>query len=237
MKTIYGVKMETPINKKLKNGHTMYDWVTRKNCFPVFCMRTLCGDNKITAEEIEYLKRKNCRIALVLNDLTEAEVSSSKGALSALRAAEAAKAAGFPENRSIAIFADIKPKWSINHNWMILFAQTMKANGFIPGFIGNKDSSKNFSFDRQCSHYVKATKEIDYWGAIFMSTEPKCEAAPEIWEPYCPSSLNRKDMSLWACGKTVFDETEADDIYARDEKVLAYMWDYKEGEMDEQKTV
>ena len=113
----------------------------------------------------------------------------------------------------------------------------MKANGFIPGFIGNTDSSKNFSFDRQCSHYVKATKEIDYWGAIFMSTEPKCEAAPEIWEPYCPSSLNRKDMSLWACGKTVFDETEADDIYARDEKVLAYMWDYKEGEMDEQKTV
>lgn len=36
MKTIYGVKMETPINKKLKNGHTMYDWVTRKTAFLFF---------------------------------------------------------------------------------------------------------------------------------------------------------------------------------------------------------
>lgn len=71
----------------------MYDWVTRKTAF-LFLYEDALRYNKITAEEIEYLKRKNCRIALVLNDLTEAEVSSSKGALSALRAAEAAKSGG-----------------------------------------------------------------------------------------------------------------------------------------------
>ena len=29
MKTIFGVSSATPINKKLKNGYTMYDWVKR----------------------------------------------------------------------------------------------------------------------------------------------------------------------------------------------------------------
>ena len=56
MKTIFGVNSATPINKKLKNGYTMYDWVKRQKCFPAFCMRTISGEDKITAEEIEFLK-------------------------------------------------------------------------------------------------------------------------------------------------------------------------------------
>lgn len=34
----------------------------------------------------------------------------------------------------------------------------------IPGFIGNTDSSKNFNFDRQCSHYVQATHDVGEYG-------------------------------------------------------------------------
>ena len=41
MHTIFGVNSVTPLSKKLKNGHTVYDWVTRQKCFPAFCMRTL----------------------------------------------------------------------------------------------------------------------------------------------------------------------------------------------------
>jgi hypothetical protein len=52
MKTKYGVSSVTPMDKKLKNGYTMYDWVKRQNCFPDFCMRTLSGENKITMEEV-----------------------------------------------------------------------------------------------------------------------------------------------------------------------------------------
>ena len=44
MKTVFGVSSATPINKKLKNGYTMYDWVMRQKGFPAFCMRTLSGD-------------------------------------------------------------------------------------------------------------------------------------------------------------------------------------------------
>ena len=131
-------------------------------------MRTLCGEDKITAEEIEFLKSKDCKIGLVIRDLTEIQVSTANGTLDAFRAVETAKELGVPQNVGIALFAEIKPEWSINHNWMISFAQTISENGYVPAFIGNTDSSKNFNFDRQCSHFVQATKDVDYFGAVFM---------------------------------------------------------------------
>ena len=109
MKTIFGVNSATPINKKLKNGYTMYDWVKRQKCFPLFCMRTLCGEDEITAEEIEFLKGKDCKIGLVIRDLTEAKVSGINGTEDAIKAVETAKELGVPQNEGIALFAEIKP--------------------------------------------------------------------------------------------------------------------------------
>ena len=224
MKTIFGVSSVVPLSKKLKNGYTMYDWIKRKKCFPAFCMRTLCGEEKITIEEIEFLKANDCKIGLVICDLTEAGVSGVNGTEDALKAADAAKKLGVQQNEGIALFAKIKPEWSINHNWMISFAQVIFANGYIPGFIGNTDSSKNFNFDRQCSHYVQATKDVNFYNALFMATEPKLDNVPEKWEPYCPSALDPEDISLWSCGTTTFDFIGVEDIYAKDEKVLENMW-------------
>ena len=132
MKTIFGVSSATPIIKKLKNGYTMYDWVKRQKSFPAFCMRTLSGENKITAEEIEFLKSKDCKIGLVVRDLTEAKVSGVNGTEDALKAIKNAKELGVPANSGIALFAEIKPDWSVNHNWMISFAQVISANGYVP---------------------------------------------------------------------------------------------------------
>ena len=224
MKTIFGVSSATPINKKLKNGYTMYDWVMRKKCFPAFCIRTLCGADKITAEEIEFLKGKDCKIGLVIRDLTEAQVSALNGTADALKAVAAAKELGVPQKMGIALFAEIMPEWSVNHNWMISFAQTITSNGYVPGFIGNTDSSKNFNFDRQCSHFVQATKDANCFGALFVATEPKLDSMPEKWEPYCPSALEPEDISFWSCGTTTFDFIGVEDVYAKDEKVLENMW-------------
>lgn len=224
MKTIFGVSSATPINKKLKNGYTLYDWVKRQTCFPAFCMRSLSGENKLQTDEVEFLREKDCKIGLVFDDLTEVKVSSINGTEDALRAAEAAKELDVPQNVGIALFAHIKPEWSVNHNWMISFAQTVASNGYVPGFIGNTDSSINFNFDRQCSHFVQATKDVDYFGAVFMATEPKCEKTPDEWAPFCPSALEPEDMHLWACGKTAFGQFEVEDVYAKDEKVLETMW-------------
>ena len=187
-------------------------------------MRTLCGEDKITAEEIEFLKAKDCKIGLVIRDLTEAKASAVNGTEDALKAVEAAKELGVPQDARIAIFAEIKPDWSVNHNWMISFAQTVSANGYLPAFIGNTDSSKNFNFDRQCSHFIQATKDTNYFGALFMATEPKRDDMPEEWAPYCPSALQPEDMHLWSCGSTTFDFISVEDVYAKDDKVLATMW-------------
>ena len=224
MKTVFGVNSVTPINQKLKNGYTMYDWVMRQKGFPAFCLRTLCGEVQITADEIAFLKEKDCKIGLVIRDLTEAQVSSANGTQPALAAVETAKALGVPQNQGIALFAEIKSEWSINHNWMISFAQTVSANGYVPGFIGNTDSSKNFNFDRECGHFVEATSGVGCFGSVYMATEPKLDGTPEDWAPYCPSVLESADISLWCCGTTTFDLIQVEDVYARDEKVLALMW-------------
>jgi hypothetical protein len=220
MKTFYGVTMETPINKKLKNGHTMFDWIVRKRCYPSFCMRTLCGKEKITKEEIKFLKSKGCKIAFVIRDLTEIEVSGSDASACAARAIKSAFELGLPANKNIALFAQINPDWSINHNWMISFARNLKDKGFVAGFIGNTDSSKNFNFDRQSSHYIQATKSFNYYDAVFMATEPKLKSAPDKWEPYCPSAMKQTDISFWIGADIYFDDIKATDVYARDEKVL-----------------
>lgn len=224
MRTIFGVSSATPINKKLKNGYTMYDWAKRQKCFPTFCMRTLSGEGKITADEIEFLKAKDCKIGLVIRDLTEAKVSGVSGTEDALKAVQSAKESGVPANSGIALFAEIKSEWSVNHNWMISFAQTVSANGYVPAFIGNTDSSRNFNFDRQCSHFIQATKDANYFGALFMATEPKLDSMPNEWVPYCPSALEPEDISLWSCGTTTFDFIQVEDVYAKDEKVLENMW-------------
>ena len=224
MRTIFGVSSATPINKKLKNGYTMYDWVKRQKCFPAFCMRTLSGEHKITADEIEFLRAKDCKIGLVIRDLTEAKVSGVNGTEDAIKAVESAKELGVPQNEGIALFAEIKPEWSVNHNWMISFAQVVSANGYVPVFIGNPDSSKNFNFDRQCSHFVQATKDVNYFNAVFMTTEPKLDGMPDEWAPYCPSALQPEDISLWSCGTTTFDFIQVEDVYAKDGKVLENMW-------------
>ena len=224
MKTIFGVNSTTPINKKLKNGYTMYDWVKRQKFFPAFCMRTLSGEDKITVEEIEFLKNKDCKIGLVVRDLTEAQVSTGNGTAEGLKAAEDAKRMGVPQNKGIAIFAEIKPQWAVSHDWMFSYAMELIANGYIPGFIGNTDSSKNFNFDRQYSHYMQNTKADNYYNTVLMATEPKCDTVPEEWKPYCPSEMEPEDVNLWCCGTTTFDFIEVEDVYAKDDKVLENMW-------------
>lgn len=224
MKTIFGVCSTTPSNKKLKNGYTMYDWIKRQKCFPKFWGRNISGPNAITELEMNFLKENDCKVLFIFDGLEEKDVSAFDGTDDASIVLSAMRKLNVPRNKDIAIFVKLNPGWSINHNWMISFARAISSNGFVPGFIGNTDSSKNFNFDRQCSHFVQATKDVNYFGALFMATEPKLDTMPEEWTPYCPSALEPEDMHLWSCGTTTFDFTGVEDVYAKGEKVLENMW-------------
>lgn len=102
-----------------------------------------------------------------MDDLTEAGISTNNGLPDALRTIQAAQELGVPVQQEIAIFANIRDDWSVNHNWMILYVQILQENGYVPGFIGETDSSLNFNFDRQCSHYVQSTRPVGQFDAVY----------------------------------------------------------------------
>ncbi|MBS5737117.1 MAG: hypothetical protein KHW62_03755, partial [Clostridiales bacterium] len=107
-KFIFGVRSKTSANTKLSNGYTLYDWVMRKNCPPAFWARSISGEEIVTKDELEFLKNKNCKIALLFDELTENEVSSGNGKESAEKAIKAAQELGVPEDENIAIIAVIE---------------------------------------------------------------------------------------------------------------------------------
>jgi len=223
MTQIFGADSRMPANTRLTNGYTLYDWVMRMSCFPSFWGRSLIGEKAVTKEEIDFLHSKHCKVALILRDLKEEEISINEDFISS-RAIEAARALDIPQNKGIAIFAEIDTDYSVNHNWMIRFASTMNNSGYIPGFIGNTDSSKNFNFGRQCSHYVQATRSVDQLNALYWSTEPKYKFDPYKWATYAPSELLPKDMHLWQYGSVDFHNVHANKSYARDASVMKHFY-------------
>ena len=225
MKMIFGVDSSIPANTRLSNGYQLYDWVMRMNCCPAFWARTISGFNRLTADEVDFLHSKNCKAALIFDDLTEASVSTNSGIDDALRAIDAANAIGVPTGNGIAIFALIREDWSINHNWMISYADTLIANGYAPGFIGNTDSSKNFNFDRQCSHYVEFLGEAAHDNIAYWATEPKPVDEPTVWAPYCPSAMTPEQIDIWSSGSKIgFQDITVNVNYAHDPSELRFMW-------------
>lgn len=221
---ILGIISAIPANTRLKNGYSMHDWVMRKNRFPSFWGRPMSGETGISQEEIEFLHFRRCRIMPMVSGLTERAISTSNGTADGLRAAQEAKALGIPQYSGVALSVLMPTDWSVNHNWMITFACAVYENGYIPGFIGNTDSSKNFNFDRQCSHYVQATSDFGQYGAIYGATEPRLTGEPTVWNPYCPSALQAENIGLWTGKLRQFDNLEVEEIYARDLSILNNMW-------------
>lgn len=224
MNTIFGVSSTTASNTKLKNGYTLFDWVMRQKGIPAFWFRTISGEGAVTQEEINYLKENDCKPAFMIKNLTSEQLASSDGTDDGIKIAEIAKNLGIPQNKNIALIVEIRADQNVSHSWMCSFAEAIVSEGYIPGFIGNTDSSVNFNFDRQCSRYVQATGNTDYYHAVYGATEPKYIGEPEEWTPYCPSALQPEDIQLWVTETIEFDNIKCDVIYAHDMSVLNNMW-------------
>lgn len=223
---LYGVNSAHPANMRLTNGYDLFGWVMRMSSVPSFWGRYITGKNRLTSEEIGFLHENDCGIALIFNDLTEEIVSTSNGIEDGLRAANAAKLIGAPKHYGIAIFAEIKDDWSVNHNWMISYTNAVLDSGFIPGFIANTDSSKNFNFGRQCSHYAEFMGDIAYNSTVYWATEPKLDSEPENWTPYCPSKLKPDNIDIWRTRTSISygDSISVDKNYIRDESHTRFLW-------------
>ena len=224
MNLIYGVDSKKPANTLLTNGYDFYHWVMRMSCYPSFWGRTLLGEGEITKDEIKFFKEKKCRIALIVRNLKEAKIATNSAVEEVNEIVKSAKKLGVPQNQKIAIFAEIPPDWHVNHNWMISYGRHLLENGYYPGFIGNTDSSKNFCFGRQCSHYVQATRKDNQLNAVYCSTEPKYNFEPDNWVPYAPSQLLPRDMHMWQYGTIDFHSIHANKYYANADMVANCFW-------------
>jgi len=221
---IYGIDSREAANTRLTNGYDLYGWVARRG-FPAYWGRALNGKDKLTPEEITFLHDKGCRIALIFDDLSEAGVSAMDGSKDGQRAAAAAKSLGAPAGRGIAVFAAIKDNWSVNNSWMVWFTRTLWNNGYMAGYMGNTDSSKNFNFGRECSHYASFMGEAGKNGTAYWATEPRPGVEPSAWEPYCPSQLTPEEIDLWSNGEKIkYRDMVFNKSYARGEAVLRLMW-------------
>lgn len=224
MAMIFGADSIQPVDTELTNGYDLFTWVMRKNGIPSFWCRNISGTSAVTAEEAEFLHRKKTKIALTFNDLTERGVSSADGTNDAIRLIQAAKALGVPDDNGVALFAAIDGNWSVSHNWMTTFSSMLAGFGYVPGFIGNTDSSKNCSFDRECGHFLQATEEVGHFGTVYGATEPKREGEPAEWGPFCPSDLTREQIALWYSGTIACNDAPVSAVYGRNESVLEYLW-------------
>lgn len=226
MRFLYGVNGETPANTRLTNGYDLFHWVMRMSSVPTFWGRNMTGKNHLTLEEADFLHQNHCGIALIFNELTETDVSMLNGAEDGLRAADAANELHVPKHHGIAIFTEIKDDWSVNHNWMISYTYALLDSGYIPGYIANTDSSKNFNFGRQCSHYANFLGDVARSSTVYWATEPNIESEPWEWAPYCPSQLKPTDMTIWRTGGKIKygDMYALDKNYIRSDANTRFLW-------------
>lgn len=224
MRTVFGVYSATPMHKKFKNGYTMYDWVKRQKDTPEFCIRTLCGKNKITAEEIEFLRDKNCKIGLAFCDRTDMDFADSDGVKDATWVLSALKEWGVPKNEGILVFVKLDTEYTANYRWMTLFASVLNYSGYIAAFIGPRDLYENVFLDNQIKYYYLSKKKEPEFPSALVSTDSKL--SDETKQRLSNSQFVTGNIGLdsWMCGTITFDGIQVDNIYSNNEIILQKMW-------------
>ena len=216
MTNIFGFASNLPVTTRLDNGYNLFDWVVQENSVPKFWGRTLLGKNQISTEEIEFLRGKQCKIALIIDNLSE----TVNGSDDAAQAAKTAKALGVPQNKGIVLFAKIDENIKAKNSWTIAFASELSNMGYTPGFICNNDQSSDFDYYQ----YIYETRNAGNYCAVCWATEPKMEGMPVEWTPLCPSAMTPSDIGLWSAGQIRFGDVSADKVYACNASILECMW-------------
>ena len=220
---IFGASSDKPVTTKLTNGYDLFHWIMRKNCFPSFWGRNITGEGRLTQEESAYLRNNQCRIVPVFNEFSEREVTQINASEQVKRVLQALRALKVPDEGRIAVMAHLDPTWCINHNWMLSYANGLLSEGYFPGFIGNTDSSLNFSFNRELGHFLRFARLNNIPTPVVWASEPKA-ILPEEWLPYCCSDMTRQEVSFWQYGEEKCGTDSAQTVLARDKFVLAHTW-------------
>ena len=156
---LFGVDSAIRADNLLQNNLDQFDWVVRNKIYPNFYGRYLTGNNCLTKDEIQYLHKKGCKIALIYA-CKDAKTTEEKGMDIAQKAIEAALTCGVTNN--IAIFLEIDENEEITSTCMHGYAQVLLAEGYTPGFKANTDAK--FAFDREFSRGIQSDQMVSSLG-------------------------------------------------------------------------
>ena len=202
---LFGVDSKVRSDNLLQNNLTEFEWVTRNKLYPNFWGRNITGENCLTKEEIIFLHRKGCKIAVICGEYEAAE-TEEQGKIYAKKIALTALELGILE--TTVIFMEINESDHVTKEYMKGFAQEILSEGYIPGFKANTDA--NYSFDREYSGGMQESPEL-FRQCLIWATAPSLKEYekittthlihPDSWGPYAPSGTTRQDIAVWQYGR------------------------------------
>ena len=201
---LFGVDSKIPATTLLQNNIEEFEWVVRNKIYPNFWGRNLVGENALTKQEIDFLHRKGCKIAVIYTDSGEKQ-DEKQGGILAEKAVLYARDLGIPEGT--AIFLEIGENENVTHSFMLGFAKALIVEGFTPAFKANTDAK--FDFDREYSVGMQTNREV-FKKCFIWAVAPTVEVYngmttshlihPDDWQPYAPSCITRKEIAVWQYG-------------------------------------
>ncbi len=202
---IFGIDSRTKSSTLLQNNLTEFEWAVRNKIYPNFWGRNLNGENALTAEEVDFLHDKGCKIAAIYIDNGPRQ-TEEQGRAVASKIDAAASKLHIPAGT--AIFLEIGENETAARDYMKGFAGLISEAGFVAGFKANTDAA--FSFDREFSRGMQTDKAI-FEKCLVWAVAPSLKEYdrvttthlihPDNWMPFAPSGIRRDDIAIWQYGK------------------------------------
>lgn len=203
----FGVDSAAPADTLLQNNLTLFDWVCRNKIQPNYWGRYLGGDHAITADELSFLHRQGCKVALLYNGAAPSRMTAHpQGVIDAKQAVMAASALNISPRA--ALFLEIPESAVLSDAYLLGFAATLLQDGYVPGFCANTDAQ--FDFDHQFSRGMQNDPDTfgqcRIWAAspilpAYLHTTNTHLIHPDLWQPHCPSGLTPDQIAVWQYGK------------------------------------
>ena len=201
---LFCVDSKVQANDLLQNNIDLFEWVKRNKIYPCLWGRNINGENSLTKEEIQFLHKKGCMIALIYKPHGEMKTDTQGKDIAnkiSMRALELDIFGG------TTIFLEIGENENASRDFMRGFAKTLIELGYIPAFKANTDAK--CSFDREFSRGMQTDKDV-FSKCIIWATAPTVPEYngittshlihPDNWHPYAPSCMTRRDIAIWQYG-------------------------------------
>lgn len=204
MRLLFGADSRFRADNMLKNNISEFEWVVRNKIYPNFYGRYINGDNCLTKEEIDFIHRKGCKIAVIYYD-NGIKHTGEQGVSIAEKAIIQAKR--LYVSKGTTIFLEIGENDTTSRDFMREYAKSLISVGYTPGFKANTDA--RYGFDREFSRGMQTDRGV-FEQCLIWAVSPTIREYnsittshlihPDNWLPYTPSAIRRSEIAIWQYG-------------------------------------